>query len=543
MKKKKTVFIVFAITMTMNAFAQSLPEIISMLPLKAQRGDALTFTGKNFPGKKEITVLLDGEPCGNPFLVKSDSTTFYYVVPEKAGPGIYNVRVKFNVPDTLILPVTFGSVTIFGSSGDVKPEITATHPVFNYPTRSAYSFEVIGSGFSLHGPDNKLILKDRGEVQVCWNKDSTCSTDSTGRNMVRGEVISSHELKFSNIARKKYSGTMEIQIRVGHLESEKKIVTLSKFPQRMPLVFSVLGVLVIMALLYFINKSNKKSEIIAGRSYNFMMQVLIDKETDTISISRFQFMIWTFIAVFSYLYLLLSRSLIQGHIELIDIPDGLPALILISASTTVISAGITNAKGSKGSGSIHPTWRNLITNGGVIAPERIQLLVWTIVGAISFIILVVIRKPEQIIDLPEVPSGFLQLMGVSAAGYLGGKIARKPGPIIDSIESEVLDRDSPTPKKLKLTIYGHNLADEATFLIGTEKIEPANIEDKTPEIKEKENDKPEDAHLAKTLIVTFINAKKEWLQKKNELTLINKDGQKSSWEYTIDPPIPDPPKD
>jgi hypothetical protein len=31
------------------------------------------------------------------------------------------------------------------------------------------------------------------------------------------------------------------------------------------------------------------------------------------------------------------------------------------------------------------------------------------------------------------PDGFLALMGVSSFGYLGGKLARKPGPIIDDI--------------------------------------------------------------------------------------------------------------
>jgi hypothetical protein len=243
-------------------------------------------------------------------------------------------------------------------------------------------------------------------------------------------------------------------------------------------------------------------------------------------------MVWTLITVFSYLYLLLSRSLIQGHIEFVDIPSGLPAIILISASTTIVSAGISNVKGSKGAGSVHPSWGNLITNGGVIAPERIQLLVWTIVGAVSFILLVVLRKPENINDLPNVPQGFLELMGVSAAGYLGGKLTRKPGPIIDSIESEVTTNPV-AGKNLKLTIYGHNLSDEANFQIGAEKIEPGNIAEGSPHVDETENEKPEDAHLAKTLSVIFINVKDAWLKENSLLTIINQDGQKAAWEYKI----------
>src|SRR5207302_7513248 len=37
------------------------------------------------------------------------------------------------------------------------------------------------------------------------------------------------------------------------------------------------------------------------------------------------------------------------------------------------------------------------------------------------------------ISLPEIPQNFLYLMGVSSAGYLGGKLVRKPGPVIKTL--------------------------------------------------------------------------------------------------------------
>ena len=78
----------------------------------------------------------------------------------------------------------------------------------------------------------------------------------------------------------------------------------------------------------------------------------------------------------------------------------------------------------------------------------------------AFIFLIVIRDPGQIQDLPKIPEGFLYLMGISSFGYLGGKLARKPGPIIDEILAE--------KSSLKLTIKGRNLSKDAMFRIDSD---------------------------------------------------------------------------
>src|SRR5207253_7529989 len=49
----------------------------------------------------------------------------------------------------------------------------------------------------------------------------------------------------------------------------------------------------------------------------------------------------------------------------------------------------------------------------------------------GYVYLVIRMNPEMAnISLPDVPQNFLYLMGVSSAGYLGGKLVRKPGPVI-----------------------------------------------------------------------------------------------------------------
>jgi hypothetical protein len=220
---------------------------------------------------------------------------------------------------------------------------------------------------------------------------------------------------------------------------------------------------------------------------------------------------------------MLSRSLVQGQLEFIDIPQGLPGIVLISATTTVVSEGITTTKGSKGGGNIKPEFSNLITTGGLIAPERFQFLVWTILGVLAYLFVVLWQSPEQIKDLPQIPSGFLQLMGISSAGYLGGKLARKPGPFINSIESSIDNQSS-----LVLNIQGSNLSSTATFKLNKgEQIPPSLI---TTTIKTSEEN-ASDSSLAKILEIVIKNPKKAWYENGNILTIYNSDTQYSEQKF------------
>ena len=117
--------------------------------------------------------------------------------------------------------------------------------------------------------------------------------------------------------------------------------------------------------------------------------------------------------------------------------------------------------GGPGAGEIQPSLSDLITVGGVVSPERFQFLVWTILGIVSFIFLIVAQSPAQFQEIPRIPDGFLQLMGVSSAGYLGGKLVRKPGPVIDTI----LAQAQPQGQSLTLEVIGRCLSRNASFQI------------------------------------------------------------------------------
>jgi hypothetical protein len=158
----------------------------------------------------------------------------------------------------------------------------------------------------------------------------------------------------------------------------------------------------------------------------------------------------------------MARSLIQWNFEFAPIPDGLPGILMVSVSTTAVAAGVNAARGPKGAGWLKPRLADLITAGGVVSAERFQFFVWTLLGVASFLFLVVSNDPAKLHDLPKIPDGFLYLMGISSFGYLGGKLARKPGPVIEFVTAEY--------NALVIEIRGRNLSTKATFRIDGQEV-------------------------------------------------------------------------
>jgi hypothetical protein len=160
--------------------------------------------------------------------------------------------------------------------------------------------------------------------------------------------------------------------------------------------------------------------------------LFLDPETNTYSLSKLQFYLWTGAAVFGYSYLVISKMLVQRE-GWPDIPGTLPGIIAIGAGTAIGSQVVTSVRGPKGSGPESPNFSDFVTSGGVAAPDRIQMLIWTLFGVGAFCLAVMQQTPGDIKELSPVPEGMLYLMGLSSVGYLGGKLARKPGPIINEI--------------------------------------------------------------------------------------------------------------
>jgi len=276
-----------------------------------------------------------------------------------------------------------------------------------------------------------LVLDGRDEPDVVWSADN-----SRQAGQITGVFHSTHKLQFQGIPAK-FWGTERIKIRVGDRYSDPPVViTLSGYDRNTPMTVAVIVTLVLGSGVYYLASRGLKQAQIGDKKHNVLATLLLDRETDTYSLSKFQLYCWTAAAVFGYVYLLIARSLVQGRFEFADVPENLPALLLGSVATTAIAKGITAARGANGAGDVQPSLSDFITAGGVVSAERFQFFVWTVLGVLAFVFLTVMQGPSQFQDLPRIPEGFLYLMGASSSGYLGGKLARKPGPIIDSIVAQ-----------------------------------------------------------------------------------------------------------
>src|ERR1035437_6776859 len=87
----------------------------------------------------------------------------------------------------------------------------------------------------------------------------------------------------------------------------------------------------------------------AERRFNALKVLFLDPETDTYSLSKFQFYLWTAAALFGYAYLVIGRMLVQGQ-PWPEVPDNLPAVIAIGTGTSVGSQIATAINGAKGPG-------------------------------------------------------------------------------------------------------------------------------------------------------------------------------------------------
>jgi hypothetical protein len=286
-----------------------------------------------------------------------------------------------------------------------------------------------------------------------------------------------------------------------------------------------------------------------SRFQQYLTALFLDRETATYSLSKFQFYIWTAASVMAYLYLAASRAYVQGVWTFISIPDNLPGIVFISGATGALAVVATNSRGPKGAGDVHPSLADFVCSGGVVAVERVQFLIWTVIGALMFLWLSLSQTPVDILELPKVPDSFLQLMGISSLGYLSGKFARKPGPIINDVSVKLLEKYTPPKKNDKdtppertvtiLTIRGRILSPDADFKITYETKDKTTVAKEVPltdhfaplEVKVSETDDqtPKLEKTAKKLDLIVDQPNLDWLNGATKLLISNPDGQTASW--------------
>jgi hypothetical protein len=295
-----------------------------------------------------------------------------------------------------------------------------------------------GRGFQIQNPQDNVLYINSVRQAFTVGDCSAAAADAAMPRLLVAQVVNDQEIDLCRVPVPD-SGEFRVQVAVGDEISEPQIFRVYAYGKTGVALMAAFIALILALLPLFLLSQVKESYTISRQDYKLRL-LFLDPQTDTYSLSKLQFYLWTNAALFGYAYLFISRVLIQHGIWP-DIPPNLPGVIAIAAGTSVSSQVITSARGSKGAGPLYPGFADFITSGGVVAPDRLQMLLWTLFGVGAFIVTTLGQPPAMIQDLPTVPDHLLYMMGLSSAGYLGGKLARKPGPVVNEISVSPGDPD------------------------------------------------------------------------------------------------------
>jgi hypothetical protein len=299
-------------------------------------------------------------------------------------------------------------------------------------------------------------------------------------------------------------------------------------------VYAIGSFLLIIGVLFLLVRTGVKLRKRDDASFNSLMAFLIDKDTNSYSLSKFQLTLFTLVTIFGYIYIFVCRLFVQWKFELPPIPENLPTMLAVSVGTTVAAAGIGAQIGGKGGGAESPTLADLVSSGGVVLGERFQFFLWSIVSSMGVLAIILASDPATIDQLPKIPEGMLYLMGLSSAGYLGGKLVRGPGPNIKSIDvknSAAVDVKGqplmPAAMALVATLTGDNLSPSSTttFQLDDERIPSGQV----TIIGQKVDD--QHPQFCSMMVIQLRSVAERYLEGPHVFRIMNPDGQGAEITY------------
>jgi hypothetical protein len=297
----------------------------------------------------------------------------------------------------------------FAHASAATPKITDIVPhVAFLETDGTYTFKVIGTDL---GERPILIFPGTKAFPLCPEDAGQPPPEGCVNVKVIDGVAS-----FSKIGSDNHGLHKPVGVLVGGQKATfDKGVALSLVSEQGAVAISLLIILAIIFGLLMLVRSGKPKNLANGKMVSFGKALFIDPATSTYSLSKLQFYLWSFAIVGGYVYLTVAQSLVQGSFALADAPIGIAKILLTSVGATVAAVGVSSFAGNKGSGEFEPSLSDLLTSGGVIAPERVQFLLWSVIGSLSFLAFTFFVGPADITALPRVPDGFWQISGISAA--------------------------------------------------------------------------------------------------------------------------------
>ena len=539
--------VLFVLLNNLAAAAQQ-PQVSKLPSLPSvTRGETVTVQGSNLPAQGVKAFLQTGrEKDGDngteiDAVVAADGKSLSFKVPkEHFETGRYIVVIK---SDAATLPVP-GELRVLSDQA-AKLKVDSIYPPtdFRSDAYDGYEFEISGENLGQFPNDNMLEIVDQGPL-AAGTVDECKKYADTGKYekicLSYDPGMETRKLKVKGFHPAHYEGPVNFRLRVGDGVSETKRVIFSAITSNglraLAIFVSFALAVIVLAVVW---KGVRLCSV--GECYGFLDSFFLDKETMSYSLSKFQLVAWTIVVVFGYVYVYFCRILIQWDYSFPSIPASWAGLLGLSAGTTVAAVGITATRGPKGGGAPTPSFADFISTGGLVTSDRFQYFVWTLLGCLSFLVLIVMSDPSKLKDLPSVPDGFLLFMGVSAAGYLGGKLVRLPGPVISQLLVQSVtpagkdQAGKDIPAKLVIRIKGENLSLNASVKVDDDQMRP----DEFTIAEVKAQNQPADPSFRSEILVTLLKADK-CLEGAHELSLSNRDGQMATADFPVDPLTIDP---
>jgi hypothetical protein len=360
--------------------------------------------------------------------------------------------------------------------------IESVFPNTTFPVQSRFDFEINGQNFSPDPQKDEIEVEGQGlirfgplryqskapdiKAEIAREAENACKQAASKNSLTKyypclGVTDDGRRLVIFGFERRnEYQGPMRVKVVVNNASSPiSGYFTLSRVDARIVLWLAIVFFGLLMYIVYRLVSKGVQGFTVAGQKYGPLAAFLIDKTTDSYSLSKFQLFALSMVAFFGYVYVFLCQVLVQWKFVFPNIPDNYPSLLAISAGTSVAAVGINSTRGTKGAGPVYPSAADFISNGGLVVPERFQFFVWTLIACIGFIALIIMQDPATVTGFPDFPTGLLYVMGVSASGYLGGKAVRGAGPIIKQVQVNKNGVD------LDVVLQGENLDKNGKFRI------------------------------------------------------------------------------
>src|SRR5262249_27724959 len=134
---------------------------------------------------------------------------------------------------------------------------------------------------------------------------------------IHGRVVSTEELWLCSVS---VPADGMLRIAAGYGDQKSEIRAYQVFAIGRTRVALIAGVIaLVLALLPLALLQVVRRDYVINEEHYVLRQLFLDQETDTYSLSKLQFYLWTVAAIFSYAYLFISRVRVQ-HQAWPDVP-------------------------------------------------------------------------------------------------------------------------------------------------------------------------------------------------------------------------------